>query len=60
MNAGVAGSANDGRASRHANYPVSQVLWTRIEEHFGWGMTVGRICQTVCQEMRCVDQHFAS
>ncbi|NKG08119.1 hypothetical protein GO289_05024 [Ralstonia solanacearum] len=37
---------------------ISQVMRKRIEEHFGWGKTVGRIRQTVCRGMRRVDQHF--
>ncbi|WZV76783.1 hypothetical protein AAFM48_16925 [Burkholderia pseudomallei] len=41
------GSAIDGRTSRHAGYGISQVIRKRIEEHFGWGKTVGRIRQTV-------------
>lgn len=52
------GSAIDGRTSRHAGYRISQVMRKRIEEHFGWGKTVGRIRQTVCRGMRRVDQHF--
>ena len=30
----------------------------RIEEHFGWGKTIGRIRQTVYRGLRRVDQHF--
>jgi len=30
----------------------------RIEEHFGWGKTVGRIRQTVYRGIRKVEQHF--
>ncbi|KVQ01408.1 hypothetical protein WJ95_26715 [Burkholderia ubonensis] len=30
----------------------------RIEEHFGWGKTVGRIRQTVYRGIKRVDQHF--
>jgi hypothetical protein len=33
-------------------------LRKRIEEHFGWAKTVGRIRQTVYRGMRRVDQHF--
>lgn len=30
----------------------------RIEEHFGWSKTVGRIRQTVFRGLRRVDQQF--
>ena len=52
------GSAIDGRTTRHAGYPLSQTIRKRIEEHFGWGKTVGRIRQTVYRGLRRVDQHF--
>ncbi len=52
------GSAIDGRTMRHAGYAISQTIRKRIEEHFGWGKTVGRIRQTVYRGMRRVDQHF--
>jgi transposase len=52
------GSAIDGRTSRHAGYRISQVIRKRIEEHFGWGKTVGRIRQTVYRGIKRVDQHF--
>ncbi len=52
------GSAIDGRTTRHAGYELSQTKRKRIEEHFGWGKTVGRIRQTVYRGMRRVDQHF--
>ena len=52
------GSAIDGRTTRHGGYDVSQVIRKRIEEHFGWGKTVGRIRQTVYRGLRRVDQHF--
>jgi len=52
------GSAIDGRTTRHAGYRVSQVVRKRIEEHFGWGKTVGRIRQTVYRGIKRVDQHF--
>lgn len=51
-------SAIDGRTTRHEGYGISQVVRKRIEEHFGWGKTVGRIRQTVYRGMRRVDQHF--
>jgi len=52
------GSAIDGRTTRHAGYRASQVVRKRIEEHFGWGKTIGRIRQTVYRGLRRVDQHF--
>jgi transposase len=52
------GSAIDGRTTRHAGYRVSQVVRKRIEEHFGWGKTVGRLRQTVYRGIKRVDQHF--
>jgi transposase len=52
------GSAIDGRTTRHAAYALSQTIRKRIEEHFGWAKTVGRIRQTVYRGMRRVDQHF--
>lgn len=52
------GSAIDGRTSRHAGYGISQVIRKRIEEHFGWGKTVGRIRQTAYRSIKRVDQHF--
>ena len=52
------GSAIDGRTTRHPGYAVSQTIRKRIEEHFGWGKTVGRIRQTVYRGIKRVDQHF--
>ena len=43
---------------RHEGYRLSQIKRKRIEEHFGWGKTVGRIRQTVYRGIRKVDQHF--
>lgn len=51
-------SAIDARTTRHAGYRLSQVVRKRIEEHFGWGKTVGRIRQTVYRGLRRVDLHF--
>jgi transposase len=51
-------SAIDGRTTRHDGYRLSQVVRKRIEEHFGWGKTVGRIRQTTYRGIRRVDQHF--
>src|SRR6266404_1512937 len=52
------GSAIDGRTARHAGYQASQQIRKRIEEHFGWAKTVGRLRQTVFRGIRRVDQHF--
>lgn len=52
------GSAIDGRTTRHGGYQVSQTIRARIEEHFGWGKTVGQLRQTVYRGLRKVDQHF--
>lgn len=51
-------STIDARTTRHAGYALSQRFRKRIEEHFGWGKTVGRIRQTVYRGLRRVDQHF--
>ena len=52
------GSAIDARTTHHAGYKVSQVVRKRIEEHFGWGKTIGRIRQTVYRGLKRVDQQF--
>jgi transposase len=52
------GSAIDARTTRHPGYAISQTIRKRIEEHFGWGKTVGRIRQTVYRGLKRVDQHF--
>jgi transposase len=52
------GSAIDGRTSWHDGYRTSQAIRARIEEHFGWGKTVGHIRQTMYRGLRRVDQHF--
>jgi transposase len=52
------GSAIDRRTTRHGSYHLSQVIRKRIEEHFGWSKTVGRIRQTVFRGLRRVDQQF--
>ncbi len=49
------GSAIDARTSRHPGYEVSQRIRNRIEEHFGWAKTVGRIRQTVFRGIHRVD-----
>jgi transposase len=51
-------SAIDARTTRHASYAASQILRKRIEEHFGWGKTVGGIRQTLYRGLRRVDQRF--
>jgi transposase len=51
-------STIDARTTRHAGYALSQRFRKRIEEHFGWGKTVGQIRQTVYRGLRRVDQHF--
>jgi transposase len=51
-------SAIDGRTARHAGYQISQQVRKRIEEHFGWAKTVGRLRQTMFRGIRRVDQHF--
>lgn len=48
----------DGRTTRHVGYARSQVVRKRIEEHFGWGKTVGRVRQTAYRGLERVDQHF--
>jgi transposase len=52
------GSAIDGRTTRHAGYAISQTIRKRIEEHFGWGKTIGHIRQTLYRGLQRVDQHF--
>jgi transposase len=51
-------STLDARTTRHCSYQLSQRIRKRIEEHFGWGKTIGRIRQTVYRGLRRVDQHF--
>ena len=57
-NARRGGSAIDSRTTRHEGYRLSQMIRKRIEEHFGWGKTVGGIRQTVYRGLKRVDQHF--
>ena len=52
------GSAIDGRTTRHPSYRLSQIVRKRIEEHFGWGKTIGRIRQTLFRGLQRVDQQF--
>jgi hypothetical protein len=47
-----AGLAIDGRTTRPSGYGVSEVVGKPIEEHFGWGKTIGRIRQAVCLEIQ--------
>ena len=51
-------STLDTRTTRHPGYLLSQTIRKRIEEHFGWAKTIGRIRQTVYRGLRRVDQHF--
>lgn len=51
-------STIDVRTTRHDSYSMSQVFRKRIEEHFGWGKTIGHIRQTVYRGLGRVDQHF--
>lgn len=46
------------RHAMGAIYAISQTIRKRIEEHFGWGKTVGRIRQAVYRGIERVDQHF--
>lgn len=50
--------AGRGRTTRHDKYRLSQMSRKCIEEHFGWGRTVGRIRQTTYRGIRWVDQHL--
>jgi transposase len=52
------GSAIAGRTTRHSGYRLSQIVRKRIEEHFGWGKTIGRIRQTTFRGLQRVDQQF--
>jgi transposase len=52
------GSAINGRTTRYPGYQISQTIRARIEEHFGWAKTVGRIRQTLYRGLQRVDQHF--
>jgi transposase len=52
------GSGLDGRTTRHTGYQLSQIIRKRIEEHFGWGKTVGGIRQTLFRGIDRVDWHF--
>ena len=36
----------------------AQTIRKRIEEHFGWGKTIGRIRHTLYRGIRSVDQQF--
>jgi transposase len=54
----ICGTSIDGRTTRHQTYRASQIVRKRIEEHFGWGKTIGRIRQTLYRGIRRVDQHF--
>jgi transposase len=45
----------DGRTTRHAGYPISQVIRKRIEEANGWIKTVGGMAQTKFRGLARVD-----
>jgi transposase len=55
----VAGSAIDGRTTRHPSYAASQRIRKRIEEVFGWGKTVGPLAQTMLRGTARVGAQFA-
>ena len=48
----------DARTTRHAGYEISQRKRKQIEEHFGWGKTVGNLRQTLYRGIDRVEQHF--
>jgi hypothetical protein len=52
------GSAVDARTTRHVGYRLSQIVRKRVEEHFGWAKTVGRLRQTVFRGLSRVDHQF--
>ena len=54
----AAAARSTARTTRHPGYAASQIIRKRIEEHFGWGKTVGRIRQTVFRGLQRVDQQF--
>lgn len=54
-----AGSAIDGRTTRHAGYAVSQRLRKRVEEPFGWGKVIGGLRKLHHRGVELVDSVFA-
>jgi hypothetical protein len=50
----VAGSAIDGRTTRHAGYATSQ----RIEEAFGWSKTIWPVAGTMLRGLERVGAQF--
>jgi len=54
----VAGSAIDGRTTRHEGYAVSQRIRKRIEEVFGWGKTIGPLARTMLRGTERVGTQF--
>ena len=58
MAAKVAGSAIDGRTTRHEGYAVSQRIRKRIEEVFGWGKTIGPLARTMLRGTERVGTQF--
>ena len=51
------GSAIDERTTRHAGYRLSQIVRKRIEEHFGWGKSIGPNTGAVLEEILKRRQH---
>lgn len=54
----VAGSAIDGRTTRHAGYAASQRIRKRIEEAFGWSKTIGPAARTMLRGIERVGAQF--
>jgi hypothetical protein len=54
----VAGSAIDGRTTRHAGYATSQRIRKRIEEAFGWSKTIGPVARTMLRGIKRVGAQF--
>jgi hypothetical protein len=54
----VAGSAIDGRTTRHAGYATSQRIRKRIEEAFGWSKTIGPAARTMLRGLERVGAQF--
>ena len=51
-------TAIDRRITRHAGYPISQVVRKRVEEIFGWGKTVGGLAQLKLRGLARVKARF--
>jgi transposase len=54
----AAGSALDGRTTRHAGYATSQRIRKRIEEAFGWSKTIGPAARTMLRGLERVGAQF--